>query len=89
MKQYPGLHYSVLQKALREKSIKLNGKVLMEDMSLLEGDVITISLPDSQLYEKPDLDIVYEDDHVLLVNKPLHVACNGEHALEKKRCFIL
>lgn len=83
MKKYPGLHYSVLQKALREKNVKLNGKVLTEDISLLEGDVITISLPDSQLYSKPDLDIVYEDDHVLIVNKPLDVVCQGENSLEK------
>ena len=83
MKRYPGLHYSVLQKALRDKNIKLNGKVLTEDMSLLEGDIINISLPDSQLFGKPELDIVYEDDHVFLVNKPLDLVCNGENSLEK------
>ena len=83
MKKYPGLHYSVLQKALREKNITLNGKVLTDDIALLEGDVVTISIPDSQLFSKPELDIVYEDDHVLMVNKPLNIASQGDNSLEK------
>lgn len=74
---------SFLYKMLRKKNITLNGKKADGSEKLQAGDEIKIFLSD-ETYEKfagkPDakeevypvtkLDIVYEDEHILLINKP-------------------
>lgn len=78
LKTFPNLQYSAVQKALRDKDIKLNGKRLTEDISLLEGDVLQIYLPDAILYGKPKPDIAYEDDNIAVVNKKPGMEISGE-----------
>lgn len=74
---------SFLYKMLRKKNIKLNGKKAEGSEKLSKGDVITLFLADETidkfrkrtetLPEKSSvrLDIIYEDDNVLLINKPV------------------
>ena len=79
-KSFDALPQSLLYKAIRTKHIKLNGKRTEIAARLQEGDVVTIYLPDDVLTPaKPRyeflsapavLDIVYEDEQILLVNKP-------------------
>ena len=71
-----------LYKMLRKKNIKLNGKKAEGKELLQPGDVVTLYLSDEtiekfrgntsqQQYAVTDLDIIYEDDHVLIINKPV------------------
>lgn len=71
-----------LYKMLRKKNIKLNGKKAEGKELLQPGDVVTLYLSDEtiekfrgntsqQQYAVTDLDIIYEDDHVLIMNKPV------------------
>ena len=79
-KSFDSLPQSLLYKAIRTKHVKLNGKRTEIAARLCEGDVLTIYLNDDVLTpSKPKyeflsaptaLDIVYEDENVLLVNKP-------------------
>lgn len=71
-------------KLIRKKLIKVNGKKVKENYFLVEGDSLKIFLQDSTLHEltgnieenisndniKVNLDIVYEDDNMLIVDKP-------------------
>lgn len=78
-KTYRHLPMSLLYKAIRKKDIRLNGKRCDSADRLNTGDVISLFLPDDVLeitapaYDflraSRQLDIVYEDDHVLLLNK--------------------
>lgn len=75
---------SFLYKMLRKKNITLNGKKADGSEKLQSGDEIRIFLSD-ETYEKfagkqipaknnypvKPLDIIYEDEHILLVNKPV------------------
>lgn len=72
---------SFLYKMLRKKNIKLNGRKAEGSEKLTEGDVIELYLAEEtiagfqkeaqvQKVPKARLDIVYEDDNVLLINKP-------------------
>lgn len=59
--------------------IKVNGQEENVLYVLKKGDVLTIDIPDEQAHETvlcddTPLDIVYEDEHLLVVNKPYHVA---------------
>lgn len=78
-KTYRNLPMSLLYKAIRKKDIRLNGKRCEAAARLSEGDEIYLFLPDDALEIAPptyefmhaskQLDIVYEDEHVLLLNK--------------------
>ena len=51
-------------------NIRINNIKTSENCIINESDEITIYLNDDLLYKTFDLDIVYEDDNILVVNKP-------------------
>jgi len=78
-KTYRHLPMSLLYKAIRKKDIRLNGKRCEASSRLSEGDELYLFLPDDALEIAPptyafmhaskQLDVVYEDEHLLLLNK--------------------
>ena len=78
-KAVPALPKNLMYKYLRLKRIKLNGKRCEISTKLSEGDTVQMYINDEFFPEesgKPDfllspavLDIVYEDENILLVNK--------------------
>lgn len=77
-----------IYKAFRKKDIKVNGHWVNKDAVLQEGDVLRIYVTDAQLadFRKPrpaekkpfPYPIVYEDENVLLVNKPKGLLVYGD-----------
>lgn len=77
-KALPALPSSLLYKYIRLKKIKLNGKRCEANTLLNEGDEIRFYIKD-EFFEKknedafrvltPHIEVVYEDDNILLVNK--------------------
>lgn len=77
-----------IYKAFRKKDIKVNGHWVKKGHILNEGDVLRIYVTDQQLsdFKKPrpvsknefPYEIVYEDDQVLLVNKPKGILVYGD-----------
>ena len=71
---------SFFYKMMRKKNITLNGKKCEGNEKLAEGDVVKLFLAEEtiekfssvqvQEVKKVDLDILYEDDEIILVNKP-------------------
>ncbi len=79
-KALPLLPPALMQKYIRLKRIKVNGKGSQRDVRLAEGDILQLYINDEFFDQpteenrflsifKPQLDIVYEDDNLLLVNK--------------------
>lgn len=78
-KAVPRLPKSLLYKFLRLKRIKLNGKKCEISTRLNVGDVISMYIND-EFFETDDntaflsvpdsIDVVYEDENILLINKP-------------------
>ena len=68
------LSRSYLQKLLKEQGITVNGREVKANYKVQAGDEIRISLPDLSdpdiLPEEIPLDILYEDEDVMVVNKP-------------------
>ncbi|MBR4157482.1 MAG: RluA family pseudouridine synthase [Oscillospiraceae bacterium] len=87
-KAAPLLPESLLQKYIRLKRIKIGGKGAKRDTRLVEGDVVQMYISD-EFFERPTddnaylkistprLDIVYEDDNILLANKPVGMLCHS------------
>lgn len=73
---------SFLYKMLRKKNIKLNGKKAEGGEKLTEGDVVVLYLAEETILKftkktevtkktpPQKLDIIYEDQNILLINKP-------------------
>lgn len=76
---FPELSINVFNKALRKKDIRINGIRVKENVVLSENDEISIYISDEFLFKKINLEIVFEDDNVLIVNKPIgiEVVSNG------------
>ncbi len=72
---------SFIYKMLRKKNIKYNGKKALGNELLKNGDTISIYLSDETINEfkqvksinevKKTFDIIYEDENILVCNKPL------------------
>ena len=70
-----GLSRSAAQKLIEEGSVTRNGKPCKKNDKLSPGDEIRLTLPEpadpAEILPVPmDLDIVYEDSDVLVINKP-------------------
>ena len=70
----PELSRSYIQKLIKEKNVKVNSVVIKSNYKVAKGDQIQITIPDLTepdiLPENIPLDILYEDEDVLIVNKP-------------------
>ncbi len=72
--QYPHVPHGIIFKTIRKKDILVNGQRVSENVFVNPGDIITAYIPDR--YTAPegsgtvDLDILFEDEHLLIVNKP-------------------
>jgi 23S rRNA pseudouridine1911/1915/1917 synthase len=73
--QRPELSRSRLQKLIVEGAVCINGKTTRSSYRVVAGDSITIDIPppiDSTINpEDIPLDIFFEDDHVLVLDKPV------------------
>jgi len=67
---FNGLKFSTFQKALRKKDILVNNIRIKENMIVHENDVITLYIVDDLLFKQFNIIKVYEDDNILVVNKP-------------------
>ena len=90
-KAVPLLPETLLQKYIRIKRIKLNGKGAKRDTRLSEGDVLSLYIND-EFFEKPReenaylkvgkprINIVYEDENIILADKKPGVLCHSAGA---------
>ena len=98
-KAVPLLPASLAQKYIRLKRIKCNGKRIERDTRLQTGDVLQLYIND-EFFDKPrednayltvaapKLNIVYEDEHILLVDKRPGLAVHPHDGAEYGRTLI-
>lgn len=68
-----GVSFGMAQKILRKGDIKVNGKRIKENIDIRCGDVVSIYTPTSKKF--PNIEVIYEDDNILIVNKPAGLEC--------------
>ena len=72
--QLADLSRSYLQKLLKDGEVEVNKKPVKSNYKLSEGDQIRLEVPEAVepeiTAEDMDLDILYEDDYLLVINKP-------------------
>lgn len=87
-KRFKTMPKSLMYKYLRTKYIKLNGKKVQPEVFLSEGDVLTFYIRDEFFEEQrsydfmkagKQLDILYEDENILLLDKKIGVICHQDN----------
>ena len=79
----PGLTFGMFSNLLRKKDIKINGKRINKDILVYTGDEVIVYITDDFLESKSsiNLDIVYEDENILVINKPSNLEVTGTNSL--------
>ena len=75
------LSNNLFYKTLRKKDIKINGKRVSENVTVFENDEILVYIPDYLLDNNLKLNIIYEDNNILLINKPSNIEVTGQDSL--------
>ena len=78
---FNNLSNNTLYKALRKKDIKVNGIRINENINVFENDVIEIYISDKMLFATEMPKIIYEDDNILIVHKPINIEVIGDYSL--------
>ncbi|MAJ82270.1 MAG: hypothetical protein CMF41_05070 [Legionellales bacterium] len=82
-RQLPNVPYSLIYKLLRKGAIKINGKKVKQDSRVsIEDIVITPNISIDHIPQIKPLFIlpittVYEDDHLIIIDKPCGIAVQG------------
>jgi len=85
--EFPSLTQNTIYKALRKKDIRVNDIKISENIIVHEGDKVTVYILDKYLFEEElKLDIVYEDDNILIINKPKNIEVTGNNSLSDFVC---
>ena len=85
IEQNVSINFSKVQKLIREKNVKVNGKRTGEDVLIHSGDLVEVYLPETKL------NIFYEDGDIIVVFKPRKIETINESgdslldALEKQK----
>ena len=88
-KTLPLLPAPLAQKYIRLKRVKVNGKGSQRDVRLQLGDILQLYINDEFFEQpreenaflsvfKPHLDIVYEDENLMLLNKRPGLLCHAD-----------
>ena len=97
-KVVPLLPGSLAQKYIRLKRFKIGGKRANRDYVLVQGDVVQMYINDEYFDEvvdevvndknahlhikEPKLDVLYEDENILLLNKAVGILCHSDRRID-------
>lgn len=72
VEKYPEYNRSTLQNFIKNGLIKVDGKVIKKpNFQITEDAKIEANFPENTRKAPPKPDIIYEDEHVLVINKPI------------------
>ena len=84
MDRLPNVTRTKIQGGIHEGFVKVNDKAIKPNYKIHPNDVVTVSLPEPprDTDVKPEnipINIVFEDDHLLIVNKPAGMVVHPAH----------
>ena len=78
---FNGLKQSTLYKAFRQKDIRINDVRINSNETIHTGDKIKVFIVDELLFSENNINIVYEDENIIVVDKPVGIEVVGESSL--------
>ena len=90
--KFPSLSSGLFYKTLRKKDFRVNDNRISENIILHTGDEIKVFISDELLESNVSLPTIYEDDNILVIDKPTNIEVVGDNSvtsiLEKKYSYI-
>ncbi len=78
-KEFPNLNINMLYKALRKKDIKVNDSRVSDNVTVHLGDIVKVYIIDDFLLgTSNNFEVVFEDNNILVVNKPADIEVTGD-----------
>lgn len=78
--RFPRLSRTAIQRLIKQGAITVNGEPTKPSYEMCGGDVVELVIPPPEprevVPEEIPLDIVYEDDYLLALNKPAGIICH-------------
>lgn len=81
LKEIQNMNYNIFCKLLRKKDIKVNQKRINKDIIVYEKDVVEIYIPEQLEKRNIKIDKIFEDNNILIVNKPVNIEVTGENSI--------
>jgi len=81
LSSFPKLSINSIYKALRKKDIKVNGVRTNSDVCLHTSDNIDVYISDEILFPSFNLDVIFEDENILIINKSCGIEVTGDNSL--------
>lgn len=82
--RYPRLSRAAIQKLIKQGAVTVNDKPTKASYEMLAGDVIDLLLPSPEplrlVPQDIPIDIIYEDEQMLAINKADGIICHPAHA---------
>lgn len=83
--RYPEKSRSTWQKLIKQGCVRVNSRVVDSPKSdVTEADDIRVTLPEETDYSEHELPILYIDDNVIVINKPVGVLTHAKGALSEE-----
>lgn len=80
--RYPGTSRSTWQKHIKAGHVKVNGEIASTvKQEITVSDDISAAIPAATDFSESDLPIIYIDDNVIVINKPIGVLSHSKGAL--------
>ena len=84
--RFPRMSRTMLQKLIKQGDITVNGKPTKASYEPEGADRVTVVIPPPEPYdlvpEPMPLDVLYEDDYLLAINKPTGIIVHPSHAAQ-------
>lgn len=78
-----GFSYSYAGKLLRNKDVRIDDIKIKDNMIVDKGSVITVFY-NKEFLNETEIEIVFQDENIVIVNKPTNIEVVGDDGLEKK-----
>jgi 23S rRNA pseudouridine1911/1915/1917 synthase len=76
----PEYSRSFWQKRCEAGDVQVNDKVVKASYKLVPDDVVRVTIPETPVFEQQSLPVIYEDDDVIVINKPSGVLTHAKGA---------
>lgn len=82
VERFPDINRSTWQKHIKAGHVKVNGEpATSAKQEIIVSDDISASIPDATDFTESELPIVYLDDNVIVINKPVGILSHSKGAL--------
>ncbi len=79
-----GFSYNNVCRLLKNKDIRVDGAKISTNIPVESGSIITVFYDENMKRTEQKIEVIYQDDNVVIINKPQGIEVEGENGVAKK-----